>query len=85
MTIFFRKKSKDFSCFFLKAFCFFLIMQAENPRNTKSAKRNIGLSIFSREQDVTVTHAWRVVTGRRESRRLLAAWKAFKAQKEASK
>jgi len=59
-------------------------MQAITRPKRKRVIRNPGLSAFAREQNVTVVHAWRVVMGQRESRRLLAAWHAYKADKSAA-
>jgi len=58
-------------------------MQAQEKTPCKRIVVNRGLSAFAREQRVTINHAWRVITGRRESARLLAAWQAFQARKSA--
>lgn len=53
-------------------------MQADTQTQRKRIVRNHGLSAFARQEGVTLVHAWRVVTGKRRSDRLLRAWLNFK-------
>lgn len=57
-------------------------MPAILPARRKRVIRNPGLTAFAREQNVSLAHAYRVVMGDRESKRLLAAWQEFKARRE---
>lgn len=54
-------------------------MQADTQTRRKRIVRNHGLSAFARHEGVTLVHAWRVVTGKRRSDRLLRAWLEFKS------
>ncbi len=52
------------------------------PPRRKRVIRNPGLTAFARQQKVSLAHAYRVVMGDRQSRRLLAAWEEFKAARQ---
>ena len=43
---------------------------------------NQGLTEFCRRRGCSISHAWRVITGKRESRSLMDAWMAFKKRQE---
>jgi hypothetical protein len=49
-------------------------------KGTRKPRRFPGICAFARAQGVDRIHAYRVLAGKRESRRLLVAWKQFKRE-----
>ncbi len=61
------------------------MLPATTPKVTRKPKRFRGICAFARERGVDRVHVYRVLTGQRESRRLLAAWAEFNARKEGAR
>jgi hypothetical protein len=61
------------------------MLLATSKKVTRKPIKFSGICAFARSQNVDRVHAYRVLTGRRESRRLLAAWNAFKKHQEAAR
>ena len=50
----------------------------------KPRTRFPGIMTFTRLHGLDRTHVWRVLSGQRESRRLLSQWEAFKSSRKAA-
>jgi len=61
------------------------MLLASPKKATQKPIKFRGICAFVKAQKVDRTHAYRVLTGKRESRRLLAAWEEFKAQQGGAK